>query len=113
MRRPFLIELDVPDGLTDAEAVDELYERVVVGQGADHEHVGVQVLHPNAAVFAGSNSVILMLPIMNDPPKAPVAMTIHTEPPQNWIQPGVGRVNVLGYLAVDADMFLPTDEGEG
>ena len=112
MRKTFLVELDVPDTVRDAEAVGVLYERIFVGQGADHEQLGVRMLQPNAAAFCAANGVVLSLPILTDPPKCPIAMTIHTEGLQNWIQPGVARLNVLGYLAVGTDIPLPMDEDE-
>jgi|GEM_PF-3604816 len=110
MRRCFLVELDIPDHVTQRDALVYLYDCMTPGNGIDLQGVAVQPLRRNQAVFASDDTIALMLPILPDPPRTPVVMTVHTEPPRNWIQPGVARVNVVGYLALEDDIPLPTDD---
>ena len=110
MRRTFVVELDVPDNIANDAVLGNLYDCILAGQGIDHENVSIQSLQQNKAVFAGSNSVILMLPILDTPLPAICNMTVHTESFDNWLSPGISRVNALGYLCINDDIELPQDE---
>lgn len=114
-RRTFIVELDMPDDMGDTVALDEIhFNRLYIGQGADHENINVQILEKNSAVFSADNSMVLRLPIRTDPPKdVDFVMTLHSEGIQNWVSSGISFTDAMGYIVINCDtLLLPVDENK-